>query len=118
MFSRRVLTLVTTLHVIFVSLLIATTNYAVLTEAKMCVATEEDRYLCTDDAAKANAYRMKSGGGSPEDFFDIRDLGVEQTVSGTKEETDAVKRTLEKMKEYYLHEVIAKPEYNNVRHLW
>lgn len=85
-----------------------------LAESKICVATAENKYLCTDDAAKANAYRMND----PEYEFDMRDLGVEQTVSGTKAETEKVRKVIEDMKEYYLTEVIAKPEYDRVRSKW
>lgn len=41
-------------------------------DAKMCVAIEQDRFVCTDDASKANAYRSKN----PSDNFSFDDLGV------------------------------------------
>lgn len=83
--------------------------------AKICVATdEENRYLCTDDAAKANAYRKKN----PSSDFTFADLGVEQTISGNEKEKAAVNEVMEKMKEYILHEVLAKPEYAPVRGKW
>mmetsp|Transcript_393 Transcript_393/g.376 ORF Transcript_393/g.376 Transcript_393/m.376 type:complete len:148 (+) Transcript_393:1-444(+) len=82
-----------------------------LAESKICVATAENKYLCTDDAVKANAYRMAD----PNYEFDMSDMGVEQTVSGTKAETEKVRKVIEDMKEYYLTEVMAKPEYDSVR---
>ncbi len=85
-----------------------------LAESKICVATAEDKYLCTDDAVKANAYRMAD----PNYEFDMSELGVEQTVSGTRAETDKVKKVIEDMKDYFLTEVMAKPEYDSVRAHW
>lgn len=78
---------------------------------KICVATDENRYLCTDDAAKANAYRIKNSSND----FDLLDLGVEQTVSGTTEETQKVKEVIKKMEDYFMEEVLAKPEYAPIR---
>jgi len=84
-------------------------------KAKFCVATdEENRYLCTDDAAKANFYRKNDPSGN----FSFDELGVEQTVSGSAEELALVNEVIAKMKEYFLHEVFAKPEYAPVRGKW
>jgi len=73
-------------------------------ESKICVATEEDRYLCTDDASKANQYRD----------FNARqnfDVGVEQRVDGSDEEKAAVGEVMRLMNGYLDNEVLVKPEY-------
>ena len=91
------------------------TRHAVV-EGKICVATEENRYLCTDDAAKANAYRDQFSTNPAN--FDISELGVEQTVSGTQQEVEKVENVLKKMEDYFVQEVYAKPEYKSVRGKW
>lgn len=79
--------------------------------SKMCVATEPDRFLCTDDATKVNAWRKKN----PSDNFSFSDLGVEQELSTKANEREAVEKVMEEMKEYFINEVYAKPEYAAVR---
>jgi len=105
-------------YIFYLVLLILATvsNFAVHVEGKICVATAEDRYLCTDDAAKANAYRYRQQSNSFD--FDMSDLGVEQQISGSKVETASVEEVISKMKEYFLTEVYAKPEYSAVRGKW
>ena len=104
----------TRLFVFLATILIILSTTLQLAESKICVATAEDKYLCTDDAVKANAYRMAD----PNYEFDMSELGVEQTVSGTRAETDKVKKVIEDMKDYFLTEVMAKPEYDSVRAHW
>eukprot|EP00979_Chaetoceros_neogracilis_P005248 scaffold928_cov189-Chaetoceros_neogracile.AAC.1 len=68
----------------FLFVLITIGYYAA--NAKSCVATdEENRYLCTDDAAKANAFRNKN----PSANFSFEDLGVVQIIQGTEQEKAA-----------------------------
>jgi hypothetical protein len=97
--------------ILFLSLILVFVN-VLNTEGKICVATEENRYLCTDDAAKANAYRNQQFD------LDLSGLGVEQTVTGSREETDKVEEVIRKMEEYFIQEVFAKPEYKSVRDKW
>jgi hypothetical protein len=100
---------------IILILFIVVSTLSCVAKAKFCVATdEENRFLCTDDAAKANFYRNKNPSGN----FNFDDLGVEQTVSGSEEEVALVTAVIDKMKEYFLHEVFAKPEYAPVRGKW
>lgn len=99
--------------IILLSVLLILSNVLDGAEGKICVATEENRYLCTDDIMKANASRMKG------DNFDFEsELGVKQTVAGSKEEMDSVTAVMDKMKDYFLTEVFAKPEYRSVRDKW
>ena len=78
------------------------------TLSKMCYATSENRYLCTDDPSKARTYR------DPEPIY----TGVEQTVDGTKEEKDAVEEVLKRMNQYFENEVMTKAEYSGIRGHW
>lgn len=85
--------------------------------AKTCVATAEDRYLCTDDAAKALASKWKNAPDNTFDF-DSLDLGVKQEVSGNQAEKEKVLIILKEMREYIEQEVYAKSEYNSVIGRW
>mmetsp|Transcript_33388 Transcript_33388/g.38859 ORF Transcript_33388/g.38859 Transcript_33388/m.38859 type:complete len:162 (+) Transcript_33388:131-616(+) len=93
------------------SLLLGVGIGVVPVESKICVATAEDRYLCTDDAAKARAYRIERG--EIVDYESL-DLGVEQEIEGTAKEKDDVKDVLQEMKKYFETEVLVKPEYESV----
>ena len=85
-------------------------------EGKTCVATGQNRYLCTDDVAKARAHKWAEGDKSLK--YEDLDLGVEQQMDGTQEERDAVLEVMEKMKVYFETEVLVKPEYDDVIHKW
>ncbi len=85
--------------------------------AKTCVATAENRYLCTDDASKARAHEWKDQPDNNIDF-DSLDLGEKQEIEGTPEEMQAVKKVLSDMKHYFETEVLVKPEYDNVVGRW
>lgn len=80
-------------------------------DSKICVATEENRYLCTDNATKANKYRDYS---AHHNF----NVGVEQRVDGSKEEKAAVEEVMRLMNEYLDTEVLVKPEYGPVLEKW
>ncbi len=101
------------LCVLLLSIIVALVN-VITARGKICVATDENRYLCTDDAAKANAYRKQFSTLN----FEMSDMGVQQTVAGTQAEVDKVNEVLKKMEDYFIKEVYAKPEYTSVRDKW
>lgn len=102
---------------ILTQLALVFTTKNTLVEAKICVATAQDRFLCTNDASKANAYKWKD---APNNGIDIDswDFGVEQEIGGTQEEKDGVAQVMKDMKEYFVNEVFAKSEYDTVLGLW
>jgi hypothetical protein len=111
----------TILHIIIIGILtqlalVFTTKNGIV-EAKICVATAQDRFLCTDDASKAKAYKWKD---APYNGMDIDswDFGIEQEIGGTQEEKDGVAQVMKDMKEYFENEVFAKSEYDSVLGLW
>mmetsp|Transcript_6199 Transcript_6199/g.11720 ORF Transcript_6199/g.11720 Transcript_6199/m.11720 type:complete len:109 (-) Transcript_6199:159-485(-) len=81
-------------------------------DAQSCVGTYDNRYICTDDAAKVHSHLS----GSPSSH--LEHLGIEQSVIGSKEEIEGIKEVIMKMQEYMLNEVLAKPEYEGVRDKW
>jgi len=77
-------------------------------DSKICVATEENRYLCTDrHTTKASIYPEFN---THQNF----NVGVEQRVDGSDEERAAVEEVLRLMHEYLDNEVLVKPEYGPV----
>jgi len=108
------------IQVLFLTLILLAFQARNAVEGKICVATEENRYLCTDDAAKANVYRDQHNSRTSTSplNLDISELGVEQTISGTPQEVEKVEKVLAKMEDYFVQEVYAKPEYKSVRGKW
>jgi hypothetical protein len=84
-------------------------------EAKICVETATDVFLCTDDVAKARAAVSRENGGSARMSSANYDYGVAQQNNGNEKETKAVREALEKMEEYFQSEVLPKSEYDDVR---
>lgn len=82
-------------------------------DAKSCVATGKNRYLCTDDPAKARAHKWEHEPDNSLDFESL-DLGEEQEIEGTQEEKDAVSKVITDMKNYFATEVLVKGEYDSV----
>jgi hypothetical protein len=82
--------------------------------AQTCVGTYGNRYICTNNAAKAHAYNRKRQSQSKR----VIDLGIEQIIVGSDEEIHGIKEVIMKMDEYVLNEVLAKPEYARVRGNW
>jgi len=70
-----------------------------------CTATLNNQYLCTDHTYRIAYFHYKPDS----------DLGVKQTVDGTDQEKDAVKRILKKKEKYFRNEVNTKPEYAGIR---
>lgn len=91
-------------------------NIAVV-KAKTCVATSENRYLCTDDPVKARAHQWEDQPDNSMNFEDI-DLGIEQEIEGSQQEKEAVSKVLSEMKEYFETEVLVKQEYDSVIGRW
>jgi hypothetical protein len=45
-------------------------------------------------------------------------VGVTQRIDGSEEEKKEIRDVLKQMDDYFLHEVLAMPEYDRIRHLW
>uniref|UniRef100_A0A6U3TZM8 ShKT domain-containing protein n=1 Tax=Ditylum brightwellii TaxID=49249 RepID=A0A6U3TZM8_9STRA len=92
-------------------------------ESRMCVAVEDDQYLCTDDViGTLEASRNNGGGGagtagdsSSSENSVYNDRGVTQRVDGNEVEREAVRHILRQMENYFQNEVLSKPQYESVR---
>ena len=84
---------------------------------KTCVATSANKFLCTNDAAKARAYTWKDAPNNNVDYQSL-DLGIEQENQGSPEEKESVINVMEQMKHYFETEVLVKQEYNDVLGRW
>jgi hypothetical protein len=69
------------------------------------VATD---FSCTDDAL---ALRKQVDGSTI-------DVGITQRVDGSESEKKEIREVLQRMDEYFFSEVLAMPEYENVRPYW
>merc|ERR1719330_1981308 len=92
-----------------VSLIFLTENYRVA--GKICMATNENEFLCTDDPSKARASKGENLSQTGIDPAKNPDYGVVQTVEGNKSVRMATTEVLERMEDYFKTEVMAKPEY-------
>ena len=118
MFYNRTIILPTILSISILFTIIVSSNNIV--SAKVCVATSLNRYLCTDDAAKARAHQWKDAAAEPVMKFDYEslDLGENQEIEGTLEEKEAVANVLSDMRDYFETEVLVKDEYDSVIGRW
>jgi hypothetical protein len=90
-------------------------------DARICVSvpTNGDEYYhhnhqCTDDPlVLTNAVDPTTGVSS-----NRYNLGLDQRIDGTESEKQAIRDVLVRMDEYYIHEVLAHPEYASVRNRW
>lgn len=81
--------------------------------AQACIGTVDNRYICTDNSAKAHTHA--SGRHS---ISHVKHLGIEQSIIGSDKEIEGIKEIIMKMEEYIMNEVLAKPEYARVRDTW
>mmetsp|Transcript_9860 Transcript_9860/g.16470 ORF Transcript_9860/g.16470 Transcript_9860/m.16470 type:complete len:149 (+) Transcript_9860:148-594(+) len=81
----------------------------VLGRENACVATSKDEYVCTNDPVRTAANGRSLGKSS------LIDRGVTQRIDGSETEKRAVREVLKLMDEYFVYEVMAKPEYEPVR---
>ena len=88
------------------------------TESKICVETDIDIFLCTDDMATARQKAMKRIG-EPLRFAGLGlDLGVEQRNDGEPHQQRKVSGHITKVKEYFETVVLAEQKYDDVRDRW
>jgi hypothetical protein len=73
-----------------------------------CVDVGHGDFSCTDDAL---ALRNKVDGSTI-------DVGITQRVDGSESEKKEIREVLQRMDEYFFSEVLAMPEYENVRPYW
>ena len=105
------------MFIIATIILVFSSIVVVNVDAKTCVATGENRYLCTDDPAKARAHQWEHEPDNSLDFESL-DLGEEQEIEGTQEEKDAVSKVMKAMRHYFESEVLVKGEYESVIGRW
>mmetsp|Transcript_18557 Transcript_18557/g.37243 ORF Transcript_18557/g.37243 Transcript_18557/m.37243 type:complete len:142 (+) Transcript_18557:231-656(+) len=98
--------------------LIASMLFAPKAEAKICVETKEDVFLCTDDMAKARLEAMRRKDDEPVRFAKHLDLGVEQRNDGKPHEQEAVRAHMEKVEMYFQTVVFANGKYDDIRDQW
>ena len=84
---------------------------------RICVAASKDNnsYQCTDDPLLlARAVNHKG------EHTDRYNLGLAQRIDGTESEKKAIMEVLVRMDDYFIHEVLAHPDYAQVRNdnLW
>jgi len=84
-----------------------------MVRSKICVETDENAFLCTDDAAKARSAAIK--GGNDDYFNHVVDYGVTQKTDGTNDEQRAMREVIHKMKIYFRDDVFAKSSFDDVR---
>lgn len=88
-------------------------------EARSCVALPTgsgggEDYQCTDDPLLlTQAIDPKTGTQTSK-----YNLGLAQRVDGTEAEKKAIMEVLTRMDDYFINEVLAHPEYANVRNRW
>ena len=88
----------------------------VCVDARSCMVppTSKDDYQCTDDPLGLTRAVDKKTGAQTSRY----NLGLAQRVDGTEAEKKAIMEVLVKMDEYFVHEVLAHPEYVGVKHRW
>lgn len=87
-------------------------------QAKICVETEENVFLCTDDMAKARISAMKRKDDEPVRFAKHLDLGVEQRNDGKPDEQKAVRAHMDRVEMYFQTVVFADSKYDDIRDQW
>ena len=73
-----------------------------------CAQQRGGEFVCTHDVL-SHQERLKGGS---------VDSGVTQRIDGSEEEKEAIIGVLNQMDDYFQGEVLAMPEYENIRHLW
>lgn len=85
------------------------------TESKICVETDIDTFLCTDDMATARQRAMQRND-EPLRFAGLGlDLGVEQRNDGQPHQQKKISEHITKVKEYFETVVLAEQKYDDVR---
>jgi hypothetical protein len=74
----------------------------------VCVDVGQGEFACTDDVLET---REEVDGRTI-------DVGVTQRIDGSDSEKKAIREVLRRMDEYFFKEVLAMPEYENVRPHW
>jgi hypothetical protein len=74
----------------------------------VCVDVGKGEFSCTDDVLET---REEVDG-------QTIDVGVTQRIDGSDSEKKAIREVLRRMDEYFFKEVLAMPEYENVRPHW
>lgn len=99
-------------------LLMASAANLPCTESKICVETDIDIFLCTDDMATARQRAMRRND-EPLRFAGLGlDLGVEQRNDGQPHQQKKISEHITKVKEYFETVVLAEQKYDDVRDRW
>jgi len=82
-----------------------------------CVASDDPqgRYLCTNDPQQVVTRRASHYRGGELSIVSEEEYGVPQRMDGSIAERTAVDDVMEQMRDYFLQEVLSKPEYISVR---
>lgn len=89
--------------------------FAPRVDSKVCVETDVNQFLCTDDVALARRSAMQKDDG-PARFASTKlDFGMEQRNDGSPDQRRKVSEVLENMELYFQTEVLAKPDYDGLR---
>ena len=86
-------------------------------ECEICVETDVDVFLCTNDMARARREAMKRNG-EPVRFAGSLDLGVEQRNDGEAYQQRKVSQHMKIVEEYFETVVLADRMYDGVRDRW
>jgi hypothetical protein len=87
-------------------------------QERICAETGGDRkeFLCTENPLRL---RQEADGLSPTTGSQYETItGVTQRIDGSDSEKKAISEILERMDDYFLNEVLAIPEYEDVRYKW
>lgn len=86
-------------------------------KSEICVETDVNVFLCTNDMARARREAMKRNG-EPVRFASNLDLGVEQRNDGEGHQRRKVSQHMKKVEEYFETIVLADRKYDGVRDKW
>lgn len=87
------------------------------TKSEICVETDVNVFLCTNDMARARREAMKRNG-EPVRFASNLDLGVKQRNDGENHQQRKVSQHMKKVEEYFETIVLADRKYDGVRDKW
>lgn len=97
---------------IFLSILL---NPLQCTVSRSCVAVDNEEYQCTDDPLQLVHMKDRHALSRHKSHYN---LGLAQRIDGNESEKKAIVEVLARMDDYFLNEVLAQPEYENVRSRW
>ena len=80
-------------------------------DARYCVDTSPSSYTCSDDPMSVRKAM------NPTTYHEMN-FGLPQRVDGTELERKGIRKVLDAMDAYYYGEVLANPEYKEVRQFW